>query len=55
MSKRKIVRRRQASRRIYYHLALRDTEVRITRSAVSNIHPTVHGKNEPASAALVRA
>lgn len=33
MSKRKIARRPRASRRIYYHLALRDTEVRTARRA----------------------
>jgi hypothetical protein len=55
MSKRKIVRRRQASRRIYYHLALRGTEVRTMRCTVANIYPTANVENALASSALTQA
>jgi len=55
MSKRKIARRRQASRRIYYHLALRGTEVRTMRCAVANIYPTANVESALARPALTQA
>ncbi|MFT5085691.1 MAG: hypothetical protein ACI906_005001 [Candidatus Latescibacterota bacterium] len=53
MSQRKTSRRHQASRRIYYHLALRDTEVRPMRRAVPSIYPKANKDSEPPSATLV--
>ncbi len=56
MSKRKIARRCQASRRIYYHLALRDAvEVQTIRRAIPSIYPKAIVENEPPSAMLARA